>query len=207
MDDEARRVVRAGYEQVAAAYDARRPRDGADVAWLDDVIAAVGRGGRVLDAGCGAGEPVATRLLAAGLAVVGVDCAAAPLRLARRLTGPLTLVQGDLAALPLPDASVDGVVSFYAVIHVPRDDHRRVFAELHRVLRPDGVAVLCLGARDLPADRDDTSWLGAPMFWSHFDAETNGALLEDAGLAVERAARVPDPMGHGEHLFVTARRR
>ncbi|HWW44818.1 MAG TPA: SAM-dependent methyltransferase, partial [Acidimicrobiia bacterium] len=85
MDDEARRVVRAGYEQVAAAYDARRPRDGADVAWLDDVIAAVGRGGRVLDAGCGAGEPVATRLLAAGLAVVGVDCAAAPLRLARRL--------------------------------------------------------------------------------------------------------------------------
>jgi ubiquinone/menaquinone biosynthesis C-methylase UbiE len=207
MADERRRVVRDGYEQVAAAYLAHRPRDGADVAWLDDLVAAVAPGGRVLDAGCGAGEPVTPALLGAGLEVVGVDCAAAQLALAARLAGPLTLAQGDLAALPLADASVDGVVSYYAVIHVPRDDHPRVFDEVRRVLRPGGTAVLCLGARDLPEDHDPASWLGPAMYWSHFDADTNLALLEAHGLAVQRAARVPDPMEHGEHLFVVARRR
>jgi len=201
-----RRVVRDGYERVADAYLASRPRDGADLAWLPDLIGAVVPGGRVLDAGCGAGVPVAARLLGAGLEVVGVDLAVTQLDRARRLGGRLRVVQGDLAALPLPDRSVDGVVSFYAVIHVPRDDHPRVFDEFRRVLRPGGCALLCLGARDLPADHDPTSWLGTPMYWSHFDGPTNLALLDRCGLTVERAAIVPDPMDHGAHLFVLARR-
>ena len=206
MLDPWRRVVRDGYEHVADAYLASRPRDGADLAWLPDLIGAVGRGGRVLDAGCGAGEPVAARLLAAGLEVVGVDLAATQLDRARRLGGRLRVVQGDLAALPLGDASVDGVVSFYAVIHVPRGDHPQVFDEFRRVLRPGGRALLCVGARDLPEDHDPASWLGTPMYWSHFDGPTNLALLDRSGLTVERAAIVPDPMDHGEHLFVLARR-
>jgi len=205
VSDPWRRVVRAGYERVADAYLAHRPRDGADLAWLPDLIDAVVPGGRVLDAGCGAGEPVAARLLSAGLEVVGVDLAVTQLDRARRLGGRLHVVQGDLAALPLPDRSVDGVVSFYAVIHVPRDDHPRVFDEFRRVLRPGGRALLCLGARDLPADHDPTSWLGTPMYWSHFDGPTNLVLLDRCGLTVERAAIVPDPMDHGAHLFVMAR--
>ena len=202
-----RHVVRDGYERVGRAYLAARPRDGADVALLAGLVSRVGPGARVLDAGCGAGEPVTARLLAGGLEVVGLDLAAAQIQLARRLAGRLTLVQGDLASLPVRDASLDGLVSFYAVIHVPRSEHGQVVAEFHRVLRPGGTALVCLGARDLVEDHDPSSWLGAPMYWSHFDGPTNLALLAEHGFVVVRADTVPDPMGHGEHLFVLALRR
>ncbi len=38
-------------------------------------------------------------------------------------------------------------------------------------------------------DRPDTvaTWLGAPMFFSHFDAATNEALVREAGFEVVRA--------------------
>lgn len=196
-----RHLVRASYGRIGAAYLAARPRDGADVTLLPELVARVTPGGRVLDGGCGAGVPVADRLGEHGLEVVGLDVAAEQLALARRLVPHVTVAQGDLASLPFPAASFDGFVSFYAVIHIPRSEHRDVFREVRRVLRPDGVALLCLGARDLAEDRDLDSWLGAPMYWSHFDAPTNLALLRDVGFDVVLDRLVPDPMGHGEHLF------
>jgi SAM-dependent methyltransferase len=115
-------------------------------------------------------------------------------------------VQGDLARLPFANATFDGVVSYYAIIHVPREDHPTVFTEVRRVLRPGGWTLLCMGAADLSEDYDPDSWLGAPMYWSHFDEGTNLDLLRDAGLEVVDDRVIPDPMGHHGHLFVLARR-
>ena len=196
-----RRVVRASYERIAAAYLAARPRDGADVTLLAELAARVRPGGRVLDGGCGAGVPVSARLRDHGFDVVGLDVAAEQLALARDLVPHITVAQGDLAALPFPAASFDGLASFYALIHVPRSEHPGVLREMRRVLRPGGAALLCLGARDLAEDHDPDSWLGAPMYWSHFDAATNLVLLREAGFDVVVDRLVPDPMGHGEHLF------
>ena len=202
-----RRIVRAGYDRMAPAYLAARPRKGADVRLLSELIRRVPSAGRVLDAGCGAGVPATDALRRAGLDVVGLDFARAQLELARRLVPPLRVVHADLTGLPFAAATFDGVVSFYAVIHVPRAEHATVFAQVCHVLRPGGLALLCLGAHDLAADLDPDSWLGTPMFWSHFDAGTNLALLRDAGLDVILDRLVPDPMGHGEHLFALVERR
>ncbi len=104
-------------------------------------------------------------------------------------------------ALPFGDGSFDGLVSYYAVIHVPRSEHRAVFDEFRRVLVAGGVALLCLGAGDVPEDDDTESWLGTHMFWSHFDAETNLEMLQAAGFDILRHELVKDPMNHGRHLF------
>jgi len=66
---------------------------------------------------------------------------------------------------------------------------------------PGGVALLCLGAGDVAEDHDPESWLGAPMFWSHFDAETNLEMLRASGFDIIRHELVADPMHHGRHLF------
>ncbi|HYG71748.1 MAG TPA: hypothetical protein VEC15_05610, partial [Actinomycetota bacterium] len=59
-----------------------------------------------------------------------------------------------------------------------------------------------LGSGDNPAERDD-DFLGAPMYWSHFDAETNRRLLREAGFEVEEADIAEDMDEH--HLWVIAR--
>jgi hypothetical protein len=83
-----------------------------------------------------------------------------------------------------------------------REEHETLLREIHRVLRHDGRALLCLGWGDLPEDRDPDSWIGVPMFWSHFDEKTNLALLSKVGLIPQWSKQVADPMGHASHQFV-----
>ena len=200
MRDSRRDVVRRGYDAIADRYLAARATGG-DMALLAEVVARLSPGDRILDAGCGAGVPVTCELAGAGMEVVGIDLSGTQLDLARSRVPAADLAQADLVALPFRRDSFDGLVSFYAVIHVPRAYHQTVFAEFRRVLRPGGVALLCLGARDLPEDDDADSWLGTHMFWSHFDAHTNLEMLRATQFNVLVDEIVTDPMDHGRHLF------
>lgn len=100
-------------------------------------------GDRVVDVGCGTGNGA---LLAAarGARVTGVDPAARLLDVARERAAAAgldaTFVAGDAAALPLPDAAADLVLSIFGVIFAP--DPPAAAAELARVCAPDGRIVL-----------------------------------------------------------------
>jgi hypothetical protein len=62
-------------------------------------------------------------------------------------------------------------------------------AELEILTRglPSGAAVLDLGARRVGGRGAGLGGWGAPMRWSHYDGETNLALLREAGFATLRA--------------------
>jgi|HubBroStandDraft_6_1064221.scaffolds.fasta_scaffold166475_2 hypothetical protein len=66
-----RDVVESGYDRIASSYLDARTRDGGDVALLEELLADIPDGSRVLDAGCGSGVPVVSRLREAGHDVVG----------------------------------------------------------------------------------------------------------------------------------------
>jgi SAM-dependent methyltransferase len=72
--------------------------------------------------------------------LLGVDLVAAGLRKAHLNVPAARLVQADVCALPLADASVDAVVSANLLEHVP--DDARALAEIARVLRPGARAVV-----------------------------------------------------------------
>ena len=89
----------------------------------------------VLDLGCGTG--VLTKALAAlGHDVTGVDISQAMLDKIDTGIGPgrITLRQGDVYALPLADASVDGVITRWVIPHFR--DWPGIVREAARVLRP-----------------------------------------------------------------------
>src|SRR5881397_2595265 len=81
MDPKAQ--VRESYNRIAGAYLSSRRCDSPDVALLNDLVVRLPPRARVLDAGCGAGVPIA-RQLATRANVVGVDFADVQLGLARR---------------------------------------------------------------------------------------------------------------------------
>ncbi|MFW6097842.1 MAG: class I SAM-dependent methyltransferase, partial [Chloroflexota bacterium] len=200
-----KRLVRESYNAIAVDYLAARSElpaaAMADVRLLDEVVSRLAPGAWVLDAGCGAGEPV-TRLLQERFRVVGVDFAETQLTLARRLTPNGAFVCQDLTALGFASACFDAVCSYYAIIHIPREEHKALFHGLRRLLKPGGLALLCLGAEDLAQDFEG-DYFGRAMHWSHFDAETNLQLLQACGLDIVWTKFVPD--GHepsASHLFV-----
>ncbi|TDD67846.1 class I SAM-dependent methyltransferase [Jiangella aurantiaca] len=95
--------------------------------------------GVALDAACGTGRH-AEYLAELGHAVIGVDSSPDMLAVAQTKVPSGRFVEGDLAALPLPDDHVDVVVCALALSHVP--DLKPVFAEFARVLRPGGSLVV-----------------------------------------------------------------
>ena len=200
-------LVRDGYDAIARDYLAARGSDSDDVRLLDDLIARLPDGARVLDGGCGAGEPV-TRILNQRCAVTGLDISRVQLALAHAAIPDASFVQGDLTALPFADATFDALVSYYALIHVPRDEHATALDEFRRVLRPGGLALLSMGVNDNPDDIDQ-DWLGAgaPMYWSHYGHAVNLGLVQAAGFAIvwERLIAEDAEFGGGRHLVVLGR--
>jgi SAM-dependent methyltransferase len=104
-------------------------------------VAMLARGRRVLDAACG--EGYGSFLLSRhATSVVGVDVSPdAVAHAARRYPrANLAFAAGSVTALPLPDASVDLVVSFETIEHL--HEQGAMLAEFRRVLAPDGVLVI-----------------------------------------------------------------
>jgi SAM-dependent methyltransferase len=105
---------------------------------IDHLTGLLGPGsGSCLDLGCGTGIAIPP-LAKLGWKVTGVDISEDQLRIARRNIGDsaVTLTKADAAALPFADGSFDAVASLFT--HTDFDDPARVFAEVHRVLRPGG---------------------------------------------------------------------
>jgi SAM-dependent methyltransferase len=180
----ARVLAELGYDAVAERYLARVEATEGDprLRFLGELAARLPGGAHVLDLGCGAGEPNA-RLLAQRFRVTGVDVSARQLELARRAVPGASFVQADMLEVELPPASFDAVVALYAIAHVPRERHAALLERVAGWLRPGGLFLASLGAGDEPGAVVD-DWLGAPMYFSSWDAATNRALLEAAGFTL-----------------------
>lgn len=178
----AKRIVEQGYDRVAERHLAWAAgiRQDERLRYTHELLDRLPPGAATLELGCGAGLPT-TRLLAERFRVTGVDISAHQLELARREVPGATYIQADMASLSFPPQSFDGVAAFFSLIHVPRAEHAALLERIASWLRPDGVLVATMGVRDTPGEVEE-DWLGAPMFFSHWDAATNRRLVEQAGL-------------------------
>lgn len=186
------------YTAVSADYDRTRVPVGVEI-----ILGCLAAGGRplaslrLLDAGCGTGSYSAALRRYVG-AIDAVDLNPSMLEVARakldRTPGcPVTLHEAGIDALPFEDACFDAVMVNQVLHHLPGAPHdgwpvlRRVLAELARVLRPGGAAIINTCSHEqlrrgwwyaaLVPDAVET------MRLRHADSDELNALLADAGLA------------------------
>jgi ArsR family transcriptional regulator len=174
------RESREFYARIAPTWD--RLRAGLDVEGLHGRLLAglLPATLDLVDAGTGTGALLPV-LAPAARRLWGVDRSPEMLAEAHRRVASLelravTLVQADLAALPLGTASVDGVCSMLALHHAARP--AAVVAEFARVVRPGGHVVVC----DFVEHREE--WMRSELAhtWLGFAPERVARWCADAGL-------------------------
>ncbi len=108
-----------------------------------------GRGQSLLEIGCGIGVD-SIRLAGRGFDVTAVDLTENALHIARQFAArrgvEIEFRLGNAERLDFPDGSFDTVYSFGVLHHTP--DIARSVSEVHRVLRPGGIAYIMLYHRD-----------------------------------------------------------
>ena len=109
----------------------------------------VKNGGEYVDAGCGTADlaiEIAGRFSGKNGKILGIDQSEKMLEEGRRkvvsqnLDSIISLTVGDALKLPVPDSSVDGVISGFVIRNI--DDRTGAFTEWLRVLKPGGKCVI-----------------------------------------------------------------
>jgi SAM-dependent methyltransferase len=118
----------------------RLPLDRAVLAAFAEFVRAAGAG-RVAELGCGPGR-VTAHLRDLRLDAFGVDLSPVMIDLARDAYPDLRFEVGSMDALDLADGELDGIVSWYSIIHTPPQELPPYFAEFRRVLAPGGHLLL-----------------------------------------------------------------
>ena len=182
-----KQVVRQGYDRIAERYLAwvQAERSETRMRYTKALLDALPPGAQVLDLGCGAGGPTMCAL-GERFDVTGVDISARSVALARQNVPQARFMQADMTEVNFAPRSFDAVAAFYSFIHVPRQEQPALLHKIASWLRPGGLLVATMGTHSIKVDYAE-DFLGAPMYWSTFDGETNRRMVEEAGLQIVRA--------------------
>ena len=187
-DVRARDALRRTYDAVTDEY-VRRIYDELkdkplDRLLLDRFADSVRDAGPVVDLGCGPGH-VARYLHERGVKVTGIDLSDAMVAAAQRLNEGVDFRQGDMTALDLADGALAGIVCFYSIIHIPRDQVAAALREQHRVLRPGGRLLLTFHIGSEVVHRDE--WWGheVDVDFLLFESDEMARYLGEAGFEIE----------------------
>jgi ubiquinone/menaquinone biosynthesis C-methylase UbiE len=179
-----KKIIEDGYDRVADRYGAWAGRIRAEerARYASVLLDTVCEDDDVLELGCGDGLPT-TRQLAERFSVTGVDLSSKLLSLARRNVPAGKFIHADMTELEFESESFDAVAAFYSLIHVPRNELPSLLISVEKWLRPGGLFVATMGTVSEEIGFED-DWLGVPMCWSSYDAETNSRLVEESGLHI-----------------------
>lgn len=188
------------YERHAHAFD--RDRGGAFVErdWIERFIRPLPRGGRILDLGCGGGEPIARYLIDNGFHVTGIDSAAAMIALARTRFPRETWLQLDMRKAAMAD-TFEGALAWSSLFHLSHEDQEAMIARIATWLKPGGRLLFNTGpARDVTIG----AYRGDPLHHASLDPADYRAAFTRNGLVVV-AHIAEDPACGGQTVWLLRR--
>jgi SAM-dependent methyltransferase len=182
--------------------------------YVDKILEGLPPGARVLDLGCGSGNPIAKHIVQKGFRLVGVDQSQKMLEIARREVPEAEFIHGDMVEIEFGEKFA-AAVAWDSIFHVERRHHAAIFRKLADSLEPGARLLLSVGGSDAnpnldgPASDDSnegftSEMFGHTFFYSGYEPRVAREFLEAAGFEIE-LWEMDDPSSRG-HIAAIARR-
>lgn len=192
--------VKEGYEKAADDYAAKRDQF-ENIRYLEQFSTLIEKGKTILDVGCGAGKPVDEFLVKQGFAVNGIDISKRMIELAKKNVPDAFYEVKDMSQLKEGEYCVNGIVSFYAIFHTPRETHQELLKKFASFMPNGGFMLITMGSGEWEGIEED--FHGAEMFWSHYGADKNIELVKNAGFEI--VLNEIDGQANEKHQVIIAR--
>lgn len=146
--------------------------------------------GRLLDMGCGAGEPFARFFIDHGWRVTGVDFSGQMLSLAAKYVPEMKTICADMREVEFTPDNFEAITAIYSLFHIPRNDHAALFKKFYLWLRPRGKMLFTYATKEYTgSDEFDgyKEFLGQELYYSHKTPDELYADLENTGFNIDSA--------------------
>ena len=178
-----RAFVRAAYDRCASEYASQR--SARPWAEINLIAGRLEPGSRILDVGCGSGIPV-VKELADNFSVTGIDISSSMIAMARENVSTARFIHADVTETEFPEDSFDAIVSYYAIFHIPRQEHRELFRRFAGWIRPGGLLLFTVAPKDDGPGYTEDDFFGETMYWSNFGPGTYRKILAETGFEIEQ---------------------
>ncbi|HEV2706781.1 MAG TPA: class I SAM-dependent methyltransferase [Pyrinomonadaceae bacterium] len=183
--------------------------------YVDKILDGLPPGAKVLDLGCGTGEPIAKYVVRRGYSLTGVDQSEKMLEIAKTEVPQAEFIHSDMVEVEFNDRFA-AAVAWDSVFHVERKYHAAIYRKLADALEIGGRLLLSVGGSDandgegsapvddIEAEGFTSEMFGHTFFYSGYAPQVARRMLEAEGFEVE-VWEVDDPTSRG-HIAVIARR-
>ncbi|MDQ1637657.1 MAG: hypothetical protein QOF62_996 [Pyrinomonadaceae bacterium] len=211
--------MRTSYDQIAQQWHSHiRAQAYIDrlLGYVDRALEGLQSGARVLDLGCGTGQPVARYLVEKGFRVTGVDQSEKMLEIAKQEVSEAEFIHSDMINVQLAPG-FGAAIAWDSIFHVERKHHAGIFQKVANALEPGGRLLLSVGGSDAAstaaefaatydaeAEGFTSEMYGHTFFYSGYDPQVARGLLEAAGFEIE-VWEIDDPSSRG-HIAVIAKK-
>jgi len=173
-------IVMNGYDKIASDYYKHRDLNKFDDL-LENFVDLIPKKAQVLDAGCGAGIPASRFLVDKGLTVTGIDISDSMLEMARNNVPNAVFLKKDMKELDFDENSFEGIISVYALFHIPKEDHSTIFEKFYDILKSGGILLINTSINE---SEGISNFFGVPMFWSNYNPKKTLELVKSVGFSI-----------------------
>ncbi len=135
--------------------------------------------GKLLDLGCGAGEPVARYFIDHDWRVTGVDFSERMIELAAKYAPKMEAIRADVMDVTFEPQQFDAISASYSLFHIPTEHQTRLFSSIFEWLKPNGKLLFTYATKEYTGAEEFSGYikfLDTELYYSH---KKPSALLND----------------------------
>lgn len=176
--------VYQSYDKMYNWFDEHRSRELFEKPYLDLVISYLKPDAKILDLGCGMGEPIGKYFIDKGYNFTGIDGSHKLIELARTRFPKAEFIVQDMREVKLNE-KFDLVIAWHSLFHLSREEQKSMFKTFENLINKQGILLFTTGHENGEVWSDNGSEI---LYHSSLDPEEYKKLLEEHNFEIIKYA-------------------